>query len=388
VTEAIPAAIKTETSLLLTLWASGDDFDNELTAFKSAITTYGSDLASLVEGISVGSEDLYRNSPTGIEADDGLGANPDTLVDYINQVRTAISGTAFSSIKVGHVDTWTAWVNASNDDVISNCDFIGVDAYPYFQNTMANSIDDAASLLESAIEETKANIGSLEVWITETGWPVSGSTENEGVASLANAKTYWDNVGCDLLFGKYNTWWYTLQDASPTTPSPSFGIVGSTLSTTPLFDLTCSNTTTSSSSSSSSTASATGSAGASSTLSTATTTASGSSSSGSSTGSSSSSSSSGAAGSNPAGGGSGSGTGSSSNSSSSAASSASAGASVSGSNSTVTTGSLSSSAAATASSSASGSSTSNVSTSGASAGMKSGVIGAGFLAMMVAVFAL
>ena len=32
---------------------------------------------------------------------------------------------------------------------------------------------------------------------------------------------------------------FTLQDASPTVPSPSFGIVGSTLSTTPLFDLTC-----------------------------------------------------------------------------------------------------------------------------------------------------
>lgn len=47
-------------------------------------------------------------------------------------------------------------------------------------------------------------------------------------------------MGCNKLFGRINTWWYTLQDAFPNTPNPSFGIVGSTLSTTPLFDLSCS----------------------------------------------------------------------------------------------------------------------------------------------------
>ena len=73
-------------------------------------------------------------------------------------------------------------------------------------------------------------------------WPVSGKTRNLAVADLTNAKTYWDQVGCGKLFGKVNTWWYTLQDAFPSTPNPSFGIVGSTLSTKPLFDLSCSDT--------------------------------------------------------------------------------------------------------------------------------------------------
>lgn len=76
------------------------------------------------------------------------------------------------------------------------------------------------------------------VWVTEAGWPVSGPTENQAVASTENAKTYWDEVGCDL-FNNYNVWWYILHDnnASPT-PSPSFGIVGLDLEE-PLFDLTC-----------------------------------------------------------------------------------------------------------------------------------------------------
>jgi glucan endo-1,3-beta-D-glucosidase len=75
-------------------------------------------------------------------------------------------------------------------------------------------------------------------WITEAGWPVSGPTENQAVASVENTKTYWDELGCQL-FNKYNVWWYILRDnnGSPA-PDPSFGIVGLELEE-PLFDLTC-----------------------------------------------------------------------------------------------------------------------------------------------------
>lgn len=255
--EAIPAAINTKTSLLLGLWSSaGDDnFANEIAALKSAIATYGSTFASLVAGISVGSEDLYRISPTGIATSKGNpGANPDTIVGYIQQVRDAIAGTALASVPVGHVDTWTAWVNASNNAVTAASNFIGVDAYPYFQNSMTNGIETGASLFNSAVDETQAAVGSKPVWITETGWPVNGPTENLAVPSIDNAQTYWDEAGCPL-FGATNVWWYTLQDAAPDTPSPSFGIVGSSLTTTPLYDLSCNS---SSGSSSSESAPATG----------------------------------------------------------------------------------------------------------------------------------
>jgi glucan endo-1,3-beta-D-glucosidase len=101
----------------------------------------------LVAGISVGSEDLYRISPTGIAADSGYGADPDTLVNYIGQVRQSLSGTALSGAPIGHVDTWTAWVNGSNNAVSAACDWVGMDAYPYFQNTMANSETDGPGIL-------------------------------------------------------------------------------------------------------------------------------------------------------------------------------------------------------------------------------------------------
>ena len=104
---------------MLGLWASGGQggIDAEITALKSAIDKWGTGFTSLVAGISVGSEDLYRISPTGIAAKSGYGADPATIASYIGQVRAAIANTPLSGASIGHVDTWTAWVNSSNQAV-------------------------------------------------------------------------------------------------------------------------------------------------------------------------------------------------------------------------------------------------------------------------------
>ncbi|KAF7538010.1 hypothetical protein G7Z17_g12726 [Cylindrodendrum hubeiense] len=237
---AIPAAIKTKTSLLLGLWASAGrtSFDNEIAALKNTIDQYCGEIDDLVAGISVGSEDLYRISETGIAADSDPGCSPATLVDYIAETRAAIKGTCLSAIPVGHVDTWNAYSNDSNSAVIEACDWLGMDTYPYYQDTENNPVSEGASLFQAAFDKVTAVAGSREIWITETGWPVSGDTYNKAVASTKNARTYWEDVGCPM-FGVTNVWWYTLQDAAPTTPNPSFGVVGSTLSKTPLYDLSC-----------------------------------------------------------------------------------------------------------------------------------------------------
>ncbi len=169
-----------------------------------------------------------------------MGADAATVSNYIGQVKQAIAGTALSSVPVGHVDTWTAWVNGTNSAAITASDFIGMDAYPYFQNTFNNPIDQGKNLFQSAFDATKAVAQGKPVWITETGWPVSGKNENLAIPSTSNAKTYWDQVGCPL-FGNTPIYWYTLQDADGTTPNPSFGVITSA-STTPLYDLSCSNT--------------------------------------------------------------------------------------------------------------------------------------------------
>ena len=249
---AIQAALDTDTHLLIGLFLSAgqEAFNNELAALSSAIQQYGQPFLDLVDGISVGSEDLYRISPTGILNQSPPGDSPNNVVDYISQTRALIAGTIFENVPIGHVDTWTAWVNGSNSAVINAVDFLGFDAYPYFQNTMMNSIENGEELFFEAYNATVGVSTGKPVWITETGWPVSGDTENLAVPGTDNAKTYWDDVGC-RVFGNINTWWYTLSDTRPTTPNPSFGIVGNPLSTTPLFDLSCPDQSSSSSASAS-----------------------------------------------------------------------------------------------------------------------------------------
>lgn len=237
---AFKAAIDTKTSLLLGIWCSAGQevVTNELTALSAAIEQYGSDFTDLVVGISVGSEDLYRVSPTGIENESGLGSTPDELVSYIKQTRDTIKGTPLSGSPLGHVDTWTAWVNGSNNAVTDAVDWLGMDTYPYFETTESNAIENGKQLYWEAYDKTKGVGGGKEVWITETGWPTSGKLSGAAVASVSNAETYWKEVACAIL-GNYNVWWYTLEDSIPTTPNPSFGVIGSDLSSEPLYDLTC-----------------------------------------------------------------------------------------------------------------------------------------------------
>lgn len=114
VISAIQAAIDTNTQLLLGIWASGGEANvqNEITALKSALSTYGSKFTDLVVGISVGSEDLYRVTETAAgNGETNPGLKPEELINYVNQVRSAVQGTALSGTPIGHVDTWTVYVN-------------------------------------------------------------------------------------------------------------------------------------------------------------------------------------------------------------------------------------------------------------------------------------
>jgi len=245
ISQAIPAAISTNTKILLGMWASAGPtvMNNEIAALKAAIAKYGTKFTNLVIGISVGSEDLYRITPTGIKNKSGPGAQPAELVKYIKQVRAAIKGTALETKKTPflHVDTWTAWVNGSNSAVVDNIDILGVDSYPYFQSTTANSIGNANASFYDSYKQTVAHAKGKKVWVTETGWPVIGPKSGQAVASAANARIYWEDVTCSLLNKNIDLFYYDLQEAQYGNPSPDFGIYGpgdlGTLK--PRYSLTC-----------------------------------------------------------------------------------------------------------------------------------------------------
>ncbi|KAI1170453.1 glycoside hydrolase family 17 protein [Nemania sp. FL0916] len=238
VVSAIPAAIETNTKLLLGLWISGNTaaVNNEITALKAAISKYGTKFTNLVIGISVGSEDLYRDAAPG-----EVGTSPQYLLDCIKKVRAAIAGTALAGAPIGHVDTYDSFLNGTNKAVIPAIDWVGFDGYPYWETTKANSISDAMTRFYDGYDKTVKLAGSKPVWVTETGWPITGKTNNLAVASAANARTYWQKIACGLIAKKVNLFWYDLQESQWGTASPDFGIYGAgDLGTlTPRYSLAC-----------------------------------------------------------------------------------------------------------------------------------------------------
>ncbi|MCJ1309921.1 hypothetical protein MMC25_003582 [Agyrium rufum] len=218
---AVPAAIATGTTLLVGVWTEDQNhFNAEKAALLAAVKKYGH---NWIVAVSVGSEDLYRGDTSAA-----------ALAQQIYDVRGMLSTVGASSVQVGHVDTWTAWVNNANKAVITACDFIGTDGYPYFQNTVEtnayNTFWDSVQAVRNQVNAVKPGAW---VWITESGWPVSGPNSGAAVPSIANAKLYWKSTAC-AAFQQAHTFWYTLQDY---TSSPSFGVVGANRQ--PLYDLSC-----------------------------------------------------------------------------------------------------------------------------------------------------
>ncbi|KAK4043851.1 glycoside hydrolase [Parachaetomium inaequale] len=236
--EAFDAAIETSTKILLGIWTSGtDSIDKELSALTKAIEKYGSKFTDLVIGMSIGSEDLYRVSETGIINKAGVGAGPDVLVKFINQYKKTVADTGLKNVPIGHVDTWDAWTNGTNKAVLDAVDWVGVDEYPYYENGKGNDIKNSGTLFDRAFNAVSGAVGDKPIWVTETGWPATGKNWDQAVPSVENAKYYWQEIGCRKLFNKVPTFWYNLRDSNPDNEM-KFAITDN-LSTTPLFDLTC-----------------------------------------------------------------------------------------------------------------------------------------------------
>ncbi|KAF1964510.1 GPI-anchored cell wall beta-1,3-endoglucanase EglC [Bimuria novae-zelandiae CBS 107.79] len=236
---AIPAAIETKSTLLLGLWASApaDQFQNEVTALTNAINQYGTAFTDLVTGISVGSEDLYRNSVNEV------GASPQQIVDYVSKVRSAIAGTSLAGKPVGHVDTWNAFTNSANSAVISAIDFLGMDAYPYYQTSEpgGNGIGNANATFWKSYTATQAVAQGKPVWVTETGWPIIGDTLGQAVAGTDNAEVYWKETICGFTAKGINMYYFQLQSAQGQQVNPDWGIkpAGDVVQEPVRFDVSC-----------------------------------------------------------------------------------------------------------------------------------------------------
>lgn len=149
---AVPAAISTGTKLLVGVWTEdAAHYSAEKDALVAAIQAHGH---NWMLAVSVGSEDLYRGDTTAA-----------TLANQVKDVRGMIRSMGANQ-PVGHVDTWTAWVDGANVAVVDAVDFLGMDGYPYFQKS---SIGDASAVFWKSVTDTQKAAKGKPVWVTETG---------------------------------------------------------------------------------------------------------------------------------------------------------------------------------------------------------------------------
>jgi len=127
---AVPAALATGTQILVGVWTEdAAHYTAEKNALQAAVNAHGHDW---IIAISVGSEDLYRGDTSA-----------SALAQQIYDVRGMVRAMGVQA-QVGHVDTWTAWVDNNNKAVITASDFIGLDActslpIPFPKETPANA---------------------------------------------------------------------------------------------------------------------------------------------------------------------------------------------------------------------------------------------------------
>ncbi|USP78021.1 hypothetical protein yc1106_05295 [Curvularia clavata] len=205
--EASAAAVATNTSLLLGIWASvPTSIDNELNALDAAIKKHGSDLADPVVGILVGSEDLYRASASGVRNKARVGQEGDDIVKCIRGARARLNNTALANLTI-----------------MSTIGALGVD----------NTIEDAGAIFNGTLTATEAAAeGNKTVWITEMGWPYMGSGWGKAESTVNNTATFGG-----MLFDGFNVFLYTLRDTNPEN-KVKFAITNN-LSITPQFNLAC-----------------------------------------------------------------------------------------------------------------------------------------------------
>lgn len=199
--EAIKAGLDRGMNLHLGIWASAGQavVDNEIIAIKQAAAMWPNMMKQRVKSISVGSEDLYRNTEVSKNNGGDPGANGETLVKYIRQLRERLRGTVLEGVPVGHVDTATGWeLYGGQQQVLKTVDWAGFNGFPYWEG---GSIDQAARLfneglakMEGYAKNARTNWDVKEkVWITE----VSKQSEQTGIPHEERLISSIDRLACE-----------------------------------------------------------------------------------------------------------------------------------------------------------------------------------------------
>lgn len=235
---ALPMARKHNLQIHAGVWSGGDThtarFATELAALDAALASFG---CANIAAVSVGSEDLYRNESTAVT---GMAREPLVdvmlLVDQVQRVMEVLDRHGCCDVRVTHADTFGEWLRVDvTEPLVRQVDFVTVNVFPYWEGV---AVEDAGAVFWQHLGDVRAMAARYgkEVWVGESGWPVSGDDRGAASPGTSQLQRYWSDVGCALFDHQdLNAFWYAEWDEG--SAPPSFGLLDT--EGHPVIDLVC-----------------------------------------------------------------------------------------------------------------------------------------------------
>lgn len=221
-----PAAIATGGKVLATVAIQLPEiFAAEKQQLLRAVTNNGFEWLAAV---SVGYNDLKDNQFLS-----------NSLAQKIYDVRGMLSTVPkyTPNVMVGHIDSWTAWIDDRMAPVMVASNFIGTNSNISNQNNDIIPIQDNVKEYNTILQQVKQSVAATgskaSIWIMEGGWPSISNPAYEVIPTIDVARSQWKNIACPL-FVSDNVFWKSLLHQQE---SPTLGVLGA--DGKPLYDLTC-----------------------------------------------------------------------------------------------------------------------------------------------------
>lgn len=173
---------------------------------------------SMVHTISVGNE-LINN---------GL-ASPQEIVSAVAAARSILRAAGYEG-PVVTVDTFTAAM--AHPELYDQSDYCAINAHAFFDSTVSGP--QAGQWLRNTVSRVRDVLPpSMDVVVTETGWPTRGDSNGAAVPGLEQQKAALDSIrqefasnpGKVVLFSAFNNLWQPL-NAATFNAEPYWGIGG------------------------------------------------------------------------------------------------------------------------------------------------------------------
>ncbi|KAF3920416.1 hypothetical protein ABW20_dc0103855 [Dactylellina cionopaga] len=156
------------------------------------------DKAYLIQGVSVGSEELYR----------GTGAG--TLAGYIWDVKGMVQNAyGKTNIPVGTSDGIAPLLNGANQAVLDASDVVMVTDYPYYGGVR---VDQALGAFQRDWWALGGKLNGKPLIVGETGWPSLGNTIGQAVPAAYKAGQYFKAIACWMRTTKKPFFWFEAID--------------------------------------------------------------------------------------------------------------------------------------------------------------------------------